>query len=60
MFMKRKGRGIGYAHPVEWTTRLGETIVGSVMIKERLALGKNYANKRMQMDKFLITWTHFW
>ena len=54
--MKGKGRGIGYAYPVEWTTPLGETIVGSVMINVRLAIGKVYARKRMHMDEFLFTW----
>ena len=56
IFMNGKGRGIGYAHPVEGTTLLGETIVGSVMINARLAIGKVYAGKRMHMDVFLFTW----
>ena len=56
VFMKRRRRGIGSAYPVEWTTPLGETIVGSVMINARLAIGKDYARKRMQMDEFLFTW----
>ena len=45
--MKEKERGICYAHPVEWITPLEETIVGSVMINARLAIGKIYASKRM-------------
>ena len=55
VFMKRRGRGIGYAYPGEWTTPLGETIVGSVMINARLAIGKVYARKRMHMDELLLT-----
>ena len=52
MFMKS---GIGYAHAVEWTIPLGETIVGSVKINARQAIGKVYASKRMPMDEFLFT-----
>ena len=51
VFMKGKGSGIGYAYPVKWTTPLGETIVGSVMInRQRLR------QKKMHMDEFLFTW----
>ena len=53
VIMKGKGRGSGYAYPVERTTPLGETIVGSVMINARLAIGKVYARKK-------CTWTRFY
>ena len=56
MFMKGKVRGIGYAHPVEWTTPLGEIIIGSVLINATLAIGKIYASKRMHTDESTFTW----
>ena len=56
---KKRWRGIDYAHPVEWTTPLGETIVGFLIINARLAIGKVYASKRMRMDEFLFIWKNF-
>ena len=56
LFMEGKRRGIGSALPVEWTIPLGGTIVGSVTINARLAIGNVYASKRMDLDEFPFTW----
>ena len=55
-FMRRKGRGICYAHLVEWITPLGDTIDGSVLINGRLTVSKLYATKEIQAEDFFFTW----
>ena len=54
-FMKASGKGIGYTTPVEWTTPLGETIKGSVMINGRLTIG-NIITERQQKGSEFFEW----
>ena len=53
LFMKTRGRGIGYAHPVEGIRQQVHTIAGSVLINGRLTVDKPYAMKKMHVEQFL-------
>ena len=46
--MRTKGRGVMFAHPVDWMTSKGYTFDGSVLIFERLVICDLFATKEMQ------------
>ena len=59
LFMKTKGRGIGYARAVDQIGQ-GHTIEGSVLINGRLTVDKLYATKKRHVELFLQPAGPFW